>query len=110
MNRFDLLGNVTKDIETSKAGDATVARFQLAINRPFKNKEGNYDTDFVWVKAWNKDAENIAKFVKKGDKLRVEGRIQTSTTEKDGEKQYFTDLVVTSYELLGKKPETTESK
>ncbi len=111
MNRFDLIGNVTQDIELSKVGESNVARFSIAADRPFKNQEGKRDTDFIQVKAWNKLAEHIAKYVNKGSKLRVSGHIETSTSEKDNEKRFFTNLVVDEVEFLSsKKTEQTESK
>jgi len=88
-----------------------VARFTIAADRPFKNQEGKRDTDFIQVKAWNKTAEHIAKYVNKGSKLRVSGHIETSTSEKDDEKRYFTNLVVDEVEFLSsKKAGQTESK
>lgn len=111
MNRIDLLGNLTKDVELTKAGEVSLARFTLAVNRPYKNKEGKYDADFIQLKAWREQAETIAKYAKKGDKLRIEGRIETSTYEKDGAKQYSTEFIVTGFEFLsGKKEEVVESK
>ena len=111
MNRFDFIGNLTKDVELGKAGEVSLARFTLAVNRPYKNREGSYDADFIQLKAWREAGETIAKHVKKGDKLRVEGRVETSTYEKDGEKQYNTDFIVTGFEFLSsKKADNTESK
>ena len=111
MNRFEEIGNAVSDIELTKAGEAPLVRFTLAVKRQYKNKEGNYDTDFIQFKAWDKTAELLSKYVKKGDKVFVAGEIQTSTSEKDGDKRYFTDLVVNEVEFLSsKKAEQTESK
>lgn len=103
MNRFDLLGRLTKDVELSKAGEVSVARFTVAVNRPYKNKAGERETDFIQVKAWRELAENLSKFVKKGDLVRIEGRVETSNYEKDGEKKYVTEFVATDAEFLSSK-------
>ncbi len=108
MNRFDLLGNLTKDVVVSKAGEASLAKFTLAVNRPYKNKDGVREADFIQVKAWRELGENIAKYAKKGDRLRVEGRIETDSYDKDGEKRYTIEFVVTDYELLGSKKDAEQ--
>ena len=107
MNKFVLIGNLTKDIEITKAGEASLAEFVLAVNRSYKNREGVRESDFILVKAWRETAERLASKTKKGDKILVEGEIQTSNYEKDGKKNYVTEFMIREFELLsGKKDET----
>lgn len=103
LNKFQFIGNLTKDIEVTKAGEASLAEFTLAVNRTYKNKDGERDTDFIYLKAWRETAENLAKYAKKGEKLYVEGEVNTSSYEKDDKKNYVTEFVVRNFELLGSK-------
>lgn len=101
MNQVVLTGRLTKDIELrygSGTGKA-VGRFTLAVDREFK-KEGQPDADFVNCVAFDKKAETIANYVKKGHKLGVIGRIQTGSYDKDGSKVFTTDIMVDKIEFL----------
>lgn len=107
MNLVVLKGRLTRDpeIRYSTGENATAtARFSLAINRKFKNKEGNYDADFISCVSFGKTAEFIEKYLHKGDETVITGRIQTgSYTNKDGVKVYTTDVVVEEVEFCGSK-------
>lgn len=107
MNKVILVGRFTRDpeIRYSTGESATVtARFSLAVNRRFKNAEGNYDADFINCVAFGKTAEFIEKYFKKGMAIGVTGRIQTgSYTNKDGQKVYATDVVVEETEFVESK-------
>lgn len=109
MNKVVLIGRLTRDPETriSNGGNATAtARFSLAVNRKFKNAEGNYDADFINCVAFGKTAEFIEKYFTKGSAMAIVGRIQTgSYTNKDGVKVYTTDVVVDEVEFAGGKNE-----
>lgn len=83
---------------TAGTGKA-VGRFSLAVDREFK-KEGQPDADFINCLAFDKKAETIANYVKKGHKLGVIGRIQTGSYDKDGTKVYTTDVMVDKIEFL----------
>lgn len=107
MNKVILVGRFTRDPEirysTGESATAT-ARFSLAVNRRFKNAEGNYDADFINCVAFGKTAEFIEKYFKKGMAIGVTGRIQTgSYTNKDGQKVYTTDVVVEETEFVESK-------
>lgn len=102
INTVVLVGRLTKDPELkyTQSGIA-VTRFTLAVNRPFKNKEGNNDADFVNCVAWRKQAENTANYLKKGSLTGIEGRIQTSNFEgKDGNRVFMTEVVADSVQFL----------
>ena len=107
MNKFEFIGNLTKDIEVTKAGEVPLAEFTLAVNRPYKNKEGVRETDFFQLKAWRETAERLASWTKKGDKLFVEGEVRASSYEKDGKKNYITEFMIREFELLSSKKDET---
>ena len=94
MNKVILIGRLTKEPEVrySQGENPTaVARYSLAVERRFKKDE----TDFINCVAFGKSGEFAEKFLKKGMKIAVSGRIQTgSYTDKDGKKVYTTDVVV----------------
>lgn len=102
MNKTILIGRVTKDIDlkTTMSGKSVV-QFTLAINRDYKNAEGNYDADFIPCVAFEQRAGLISKYVHKGDKLGVFGSIRTRTFDKnDGSKGYVTEVIVEGFEFL----------
>lgn len=98
MNNVCLAGNVCREIETRMTqGGKKVANFSIAIN------EGKDKTEFVNCLAWEKTAELLNDYVKKGDRLSLVGRLQTSSWDKDGEKRYKTEVVVTSFDFPPKR-------
>ena len=98
---------MTRDPEVrySTGENATcIARFSVAVNRRFKNSDGNYDADFINCIAFGKSGEFIEKYFKKGMAIGISGRIQTgSYTNKDGIKIYTTDVVVEESEFVESK-------
>ena len=111
MNKVVIIGRFTRDpeIKYSTGENATAtARFSLAVNRRFKNKEGNYDADFINCVAFGKTAEFIEKYFTKGMAIGITGRIQTgSYTNKEGQKIYTTDVVVEETEFVESKNKGT---
>ena len=111
MNKVIIIGRFTRDpeIKYSTGENATAtARFSLAVNRRFKNKEGNYDADFINCVAFGKTAEFIEKHFTKGMAIGITGRIQTgSYTNKEGQKVYTTDVVVEETEFVESKNKGT---
>ncbi|WP_432355285.1 single-stranded DNA-binding protein [Sporosarcina sp. A2] len=102
INRTILVGRLTKDPELkhTQSGIA-VTRFTLAVNRPFKNGEGDQEADFINCVAWRKQAENTANFLRKGSLTGVDGRIQTSNFEgQDGNRVFMTEVVADSVQFL----------
>ena len=112
MNKVIIIGRFTRDpeIKYSTGENATAtARFSLAVNRRFKNKEGNYDADFINCVAFGKTAEFIEKYFTKGMAIGITGRIQTgSYTNKEGQKVYTTDVVVEETEFVESKNKGTD--
>lgn len=102
INRIVLVGRLTKDPELkyTQSGIA-VCSFTLAVNRPFKNRQGENEADFINCVAWRKQAENMANFLKKGGLTGIDGRIQTSGFEgKDGNRVFMTEVVADSVQFL----------
>lgn len=105
MNKVILIGRVTKAIELKKTTSGkSIANFTLAVNRDYKNAEGNYDADFINCVVHDAKAETISRYVGKGDKFGIEGQIRTRTyDDKNGNKVYVTEVKVDSFEFLESK-------
>ena len=104
MNSVQLVGRFTRDPEVRYTDSGTsVARFTLACDRRFK-REGEDSADFISCVAFNKTAEFIEKYFRKGQRVGLNGRIQTgSYTNKDGQKVYTTDIIVDNVEFVESK-------
>ena len=102
MNKVILVGNLSRDPElTTTNGGVSVCRFTIAVQRRFQNAEGERDADFLNVVVWRGQAENCHKFLKKGSKCGVVGRIQTSSFEgQDGNRRYVTEIIADEIEFL----------
>ena len=105
MNKVILVGRLTKDPELrATASGFNTANFSIAVQRNFKNREGNYDADFVNCVAFRNQADFVSKYFKKGNMIGVEGRIQTRNYDaQDGSKRYVTEVVVENIEFVGSK-------
>ena len=107
MNRVMLIGRLTAKPELRYTGaNLPYCRFSLAVNRTFSNAQGERQTDFINIVVWRKQAENVKKFVSKGSLVAVEGRIQTGSYEKDGQRIYTTDVVADSVQFLESKAQS----
>ena len=104
MNSVQLLGRLARDPEVRYTdGGATIASFTLAVDRKFKQENGE-TADFISCKAFGKTAEFIEKYFSKGKKLALNGRIQTgSYTNKEGAKVYTTEVIVENVEFVESK-------
>lgn len=102
MNQVCLIGRLTKDVQERRTQNGTpVVSFTLAVDRR-KKEDG---ADFITCIAWDKSAETIAKYVHKGDLFAVTGYIQTRSYEKDGRRNYATEVVTTGFQFLERKRE-----
>jgi len=100
MNKVVLIGRTTADIELrTLTSGKTVCSFSLAVTREFKRDE----TDFINISAWGKTAEILSRYVRKGDRVGVSGRIRVHRYESDGQRRYMTEVVADSVELLTSK-------
>ena len=108
MNKVIVVGRVTRDIELKYTqGGTAYTHFTLAVDRK-KDKDGNKQTDFLPCTAWNKGAEVISKYVHKGDKFGVVGRLQSRQYEKNGQKLTAYGIVVDDFEFLQPRAQQTQ--
>lgn len=109
LNNVVLVGRLTADPELKEVGENKVVNFTIAVQRTFKNEEGEYTADFIQCNAWNNIAENMKEYCKKGDMIGVKGMLQSSSYEdKEGNKRYKTDVKVEKVTFLSTKRETVE--
>src|SRR5712672_1141496 len=106
VNKVILVGNLGKDPEVKfKRSGVPVAKFSLATNERYKDKAGEWQDRTEWhnIVAWQRLAEIVGEYVKKGSKIYIEGRLQTSSWEdkQSGEKKYRTEVVASDLVLLG---------
>ena len=102
INNVTLVGRLTKDVEL-KYTPSNVANvsFTLAVNRTFKNANGEREADFINVVIWRQSAENFANWVKKGALIGITGRIQTRNYEnQQGQRVYITEVVAENFQML----------
>lgn len=105
MNSVTLIGRLTKDPDVREAGNTTVAKFSLAIDRGKKSDGSDAGADFPSITCFGKTAELVGKYLAKGRQVGIQGRIQTGSYEKDGHRVYTTEVVADRIEFLGSKPE-----
>lgn len=105
MNKITLLGRLTKDVELKLIGDRPLAEFSLAVNRRFKNAQGERETDFFNCKLWGKTAETLQQHTMKGQQLLVSGRVENRTfTNQEGQNVRFTEVIVEEFDFVEKSP------
>lgn len=107
MNKVILMGRLTRDPEMRQSPQGTpVVSFSLAIDRRFA-REGQQQADFISCVAWSKLAEFICKYFQKGSMIAVTGRLQSrSWDDKDGKRQYATEVIVEEAYFTGSRSET----
>ena len=105
MNKVILIGRLTKDPELRYTQSGTgVATFTLAVNRRFSNQNGEREADFINCVAWQKSAEFVANYFKKGQEMALEGRLQVRTYDgNDGQRKWVTEVVADQIEFVGAK-------
>lgn len=103
INQVTLVGRLTKDPELRYTVEGkAVLNVTLALNRHYKNAQGEIDADFVLCTLWNKTAENTAKYCSKGSIIGITGKIQTRNYEdQNGKRVYVTEVVADSVKFMG---------
>ena len=103
MNKVILMGRLTQDVDLRQTPQgASVARFSIAVNRRFKDQNGNYPADFINCTAWRQTGEFISRYFHKGSMIAVVGSIKTRTWEgQDGKRNYATEVVVDEAHFTG---------
>lgn len=105
MNKVILMGRLTKDpdVKYTQTGKV-VAQFTLAVDRPFKDVNGNKEADFIPIVVWGKAAELVGNSCQKGHRLLVDGRLQIRSYEaKDGTKRWVTEIIANGVEFIERK-------
>lgn len=102
MNKVIITGNITKEPENKQTTSGiSVTTFTVAVNRRYKDANGDRQADFINVVAWRSTADYVAKYMVKGTKVAVSGSIQTRSYEaKDGSKRYVTEIIADDVEAL----------
>lgn len=105
INNTVLVGRLTKDPDLRYTGSGkAVASCTIAVNRDFKNADGEQEADFINCVFWGKTAETLANYVKKGHQIGIVGRIQTRNYEnQQGQKVFVTEVVVERLNFLEKR-------
>lgn len=112
MNNVTLIGRLTKAPELKQtASNTSVFTGTLAVNRTFKNQNGERETDFINIVAWRQTAEIIAQYCGKGSQIGVTGRIQTRNYEnQQGQRVYVTEVVAEHVDLLDSKSDNHQGQ
>lgn len=106
MNKVILIGRLTKDVELryTQTNNTAVASFSLAVNRKFVKSGEERQADFFNIIAWNKLAENISKYLFKGNQVAISGRLETrSWDDQNGQKHYVTEVIAEEVDFIGSK-------
>lgn len=106
MNKVILIGRLTKDVEIryTQTNNTAVASFSLAVNRKFVKPGEERQADFFNIIAWNKLAENISKYLFKGNQVAISGRLETrSWDDPNGQKHYVTEVIAEEIDFIGSK-------
>lgn len=112
MNKVILTGNIVRDIElTQSQNNNAVVSNCIAVRREFKNPNGEYDSDFINFVAWNNQANYLANYAKKGDRVELVGRWQTRNYQnQQGVTVYVNEVVVESITAFSKEPKQDQEQ
>lgn len=109
LNQVVLVGRLTSDPEAIvMEGGHKKSVFNVAVPRTYKNQNGEYDTDFIRCVLWDAIATSTAEYCKKGDIVGIKGRIQVSSYDKNGKKEYLTEVVAEKVTFLSTKKQDEE--
>ena len=100
INNIVLVGRIANDIEVKELEKSKVAQVNLAVQRRYKNANGEYETDFISCQVWNELATTLKEYCKKGDLVGITGRLTTSVYEVEGNKRKSYDVVVENITFL----------
>jgi len=110
MNKIFLNGNLCREIEVNHYNDRKVVRNAIAVLRDFKNKDGEYDTDFFDISIWGTQAEFVEKYAHKGDKISIVGKIINNNYEDEQGIKHFKNVIqVEHIEILTSKSAAVDS-
>ena len=103
MNKVIIIGRLTKDVELLETqGGTPLARLSVAVNRSYKNSDGEREVDFFNVSVWGNQAENCRKYLEKGRQVAIQGELRNDTyTDKNGDKRTSTNINAQEVEFIG---------
>lgn len=103
MNKVIIIGRLTKDVELLETpGGTPLARLSVAVNRSYKNSDGEREADFFNVTVWGSQAENCRKYLEKGRQVAIQGELRNDTyTDKNGDKRTSTTINAQEVEFIG---------
>ena len=105
MNKAILIGNLTRDPETrTTASGVTMCQFTIAVNRRFVNQQGVREADFIPIVTWRQTAELCSRYLSKGTKVAIEGKLRWSQWERDGQKRSKLEVIVDEIEFMNSRP------
>ena len=109
MNRVEIIGNITRDIELKETSNGVkYIKFGIAVRKNYKNANNEYESDFFNVSAWRNTAEFISNYFSKGNRIAIAGKLQTSKyTDKDGNERTSVEILAEEVNIIDKKNETT---
>lgn len=112
MNQTCIIGRLVRDPELKELEDGKkVSNITVAVQRSYKNENGEYEADFIDCTLWNGVADRTAEYCKKGDLVGVKGRLQTNTYEnEDGEKKKITEVIAEKLTFLSSNKEILEKE
>ena len=111
MNQVILVGRIVDEPTVKEVNNKKVSNITLAVQRPYKNNDGIYETDFIDCSLWNATAETTAEYCKKGDLIGIKGRVQTDSYENsDGKKQKTMRVVAEKVTFLSSKSKDIEEE
>ena len=107
INRIVIMGRLVTDPELRTAGNSNVCRFRVAVERSFAGQDGQRQTDFINVNAWNRTADFVAKYFRKGQMIAVDGSLrQENYKTQDGEDRTVYVVNADNVSFCGSKAET----
>ena len=111
MNTWFGIGRATKDCEMNTTTNGVhVAKFTIAVDRKFKDADGNKVADFINIVAWRGLADVCGKYIKKGQQVAIKGELQIRSYDaNDGTKRYVTEIIADDIKLLGSKSEENKA-
>lgn len=110
MNNILIVGNIVRDNTTRYTSDGkAIVNNSIAVQRNYKNEKGEYDSDFFAIVAYRGTAEYIDKYISKGDRVAIQGKLRNNNYEKDGQKIYSNEIVIEEIKLCSKAPKKIES-
>lgn len=108
-NLVYLIGRLVNDPEIKKSGNSKdYSTITIAVQRPFKNSDGIYVSDFIKCNLWNGIANNVNEYCKKGDLVGIKGRIQVRSYEENNDTKYITEIIVDKVSFLSSKKTEAE--